>query len=64
METKIISEKEKKEIIALAENAKQYCDLLIEQCDSWLPENNHSIPLHRESSIFIKLYNHLKISKK
>jgi len=29
----------KKEIIALAEHAMHYTDLLIKQCNSWLPEN-------------------------
>lgn len=28
----------KEEIIALAEKTKHYCDLLIEQSDSWLSE--------------------------
>ena len=27
-----------KEVIALAEHAKYYTDLLIKQCDNWLPE--------------------------
>jgi len=29
----------KKEIIALAEHTMYYTDLLIKQCDSWLPED-------------------------
>jgi len=29
----------KKEIIALAEHTKYYTDLLIKQCDNWLPED-------------------------
>ena len=32
------TKKEQKEILALAENTKYYNDLLIEQCDSWLSE--------------------------
>ena len=31
---------EQKEILALAENTKYYNELLIEQCDSWLPEED------------------------
>ena len=38
MDAKIIKTKEQEEILSLAENAKNYCDLLINQCDSWLSE--------------------------
>ena len=38
MDAKKESTKEQKGIIALAENIKYYNELLIEQCDSWLPE--------------------------
>jgi hypothetical protein len=31
--------KNKEEIIAIAEHALHYTNLLIEQCNSWLPEN-------------------------
>ena len=31
---------EKNKIVALAKKAKRYCDLLITQSDSWLPEKN------------------------
>jgi len=30
--------KEQEEILALARNTEYYCDLLIKQCDNWLPE--------------------------
>jgi len=40
MDTKNVSEEERKEILALAENTKHYCDLLIKQCDSWLSEED------------------------
>ena len=29
---------DKKDIIAMAEKTRHYCDLLVNQCDSWLPE--------------------------
>ena len=35
MNTKKIS---KKDIIALAQQTKHHCNLLITQCDNWLPE--------------------------
>jgi Flp pilus assembly protein TadB len=38
MDTKKTKTKEQKDIIALAENTKYYNELLIDQCDSWLPE--------------------------
>ena len=38
MDVKRIETKEQEEILALAENTKSYCDLLINQCDSWLSE--------------------------
>ena len=38
MDTKIVKTKEQEEILSLAENTKNYCDLLINQCDSWLSE--------------------------
>ena len=36
MDAKSIKIKEQKEILALAENTKNACDLLINQCGSWL----------------------------
>ena len=38
MDAEIIKKEEQKEILALAEHTKYYCDLLIKQCDSWLSE--------------------------
>ena len=38
MDEQAIIQEGRKEIFALAENTKYYCDLLIEQCDSWLSE--------------------------
>jgi hypothetical protein len=38
METKKTKLVEQKEIIALAENTKYYNELLIDQCERWLPE--------------------------
>ena len=38
MDEKKEKTKEQNEILALAENTKYYNDLLIEQCDSWLTE--------------------------
>jgi hypothetical protein len=38
MDAKRIQEAEQEKIVALAKHAKHYCDLLIEQCDSWLSE--------------------------
>ena len=38
MNAKIVKTKDQEEILALAENTKSYCDLLITQCDSWLSE--------------------------
>ena len=38
MDTKIVTEEEQKDILSLAKKAKYNCDLLIRQCDSWLPE--------------------------
>ena len=29
---------EQKKILSLAERTKDYCDLLVKQCDSWLSE--------------------------
>ena len=29
---------ERKKILSLAERTKDYCDLLVKQCDSWLSE--------------------------
>ena len=36
-------EAKKDEIIALAKEAERYCDLLIAQSDSWLPEGTDSL---------------------
>jgi len=38
MDAENVKTEEQKEILALAENTKNSCDLLINQCDSWLSE--------------------------
>jgi len=38
MDAKMVQVAEQEKIIALAKQTKHYCDLLIEQCDSWLSE--------------------------
>ena len=37
-------EAKKEEIIALAKETERYCDLLIAQSDSWLPEGTDQLP--------------------
>jgi signal transduction histidine kinase len=53
---KNVRTKEQDEILALARNTEHYCDLLIEKCDNWLPEEEGLKNL-RESNKKKKLRN-------
>ena len=54
MDTKIVEIAEREDILALAKKAKYNCDLLIKQCDSWLPEKSEMKKW--QSNLFMRLY--------
>jgi len=60
MDAKDINEDNRKNILALAERTKHYCDLLIKQCDSWLPEEEELQNLAKRRTKRSKIKSFLK----